>query len=174
MHHTIKNHLSPEQFEMLKGLKGTVLKKVFIDDVGEFALSVLIDSSDRQLLIKNVPTIQSDRDEYPKLEIEQAAREVHNYKEVIIEKVIRNIIIIRDEAVWQNNNDKWIVNSDIGIKIILEDEKLLLVAHDSLAGFIKIINIKKENFFNESKLLEEYWSMKTDLLDSLKREQILV
>jgi hypothetical protein len=42
-----------------------------------------------------------------------------------------------------------------------------------LAGFIKIIELKKP-ISDEHKRYEEYWSMKTDILESLKREEINV
>ncbi|WP_196607471.1 hypothetical protein [Pectinatus frisingensis] len=81
------------------------------------------------------------------------------------------MLIIRDEASWQNNNSKWLIHSDIGIKIILEDRELVLLAHDSLAGLIKMIDLS-ETYPDQSELFEEYWSMKADMLESLKREEI--
>lgn len=171
MQYTMNNILSPEQTNLLKSLEGVTLKRIFLDDAGELALSVFLDSSDNKLTIKNIPTIQSDGDEYPKLTVERAAIETQNYKEIIINKVIKKVLIIRDEASWRNNNSKWLINSDIGIKIILEDREVVLLAFDSLAGFIGMIELR-ETYADTNKLFEEYWSMKTDTLDLLKREEI--
>jgi hypothetical protein len=173
MQYQITNHLSQEQVNLLKGLEGSILNRIFLDDAGEFALSVVIDNSNVKLIIKNIPTVQLDGDEYPKLTVERVTVETQSYKEIIIGQVIKYILIIRDEVTWNNNNHNWYVHSDIGIRVILEDRELLLIAHDSLAGFIKIIEFKKP-ISDEHKGYEEYWSMKTDILESLKREEINV
>lgn len=171
MQYTMDNILSPKQISLLKNLEGATLNRIFIDDAGEFALSMFLDSSDTKLAIKNIPTIQLDGDEYPKLMIEQSAIGTKIYKEVIVNKVIKKVLIIRDEVRWQNNNKKWLINCDIGVKIILEDRELVLIALDSLAGLIKIIDLR-DAYPNKSELFKEYWSMKTDVLESLKREEI--
>ncbi|WP_432718496.1 hypothetical protein [Pectinatus frisingensis] len=171
MQYTISNNLSLEQANLLKSLEGATLNRIFLDDAGEFALSVFFDSSDNKLVVKNIPTTQSDGDEYPKLTVERAVIETQSYREVVVNKVIKNVLIIRDEASWQNNNSKWLIHSDIGIKIILEDRELVLLAHDSLAGLIKMIDLS-ETYPDQSELFEEYWSMKADMLESLKREEI--
>lgn len=173
MQYTITNNLSPEQTNKLKNLEGTTLNRICFDDVGEFVLSVLLDTPNNKVVIKNIPKTQLDGDEYPKLALEQATIETKNYREKFISKVIKRILIIRDEASWQNNNDKWLIHSDIGIRIILEDRELVLIAHDSLAGLIRMIDLKG-SYHDKNKLFEEYWSMKTDVLESLKREEISV
>jgi len=127
---------------------------------------------DRKMIIKNIPTYESDGDEYPKLIIEQATIAVFNYKEAYIGKNVKDIIILRDKVTWQKNSDKWIVDSDIGIKLIFENEVIVLLAHDSLAGLLKVFNLNKEQPIGE--YLEEYWSMKTDQLISLIREEIYI
>ncbi|NHN35236.1 hypothetical protein [Paenibacillus agricola] len=170
MQHIIKNQISVEQIDMLKSLRGTLLINMLVDDAGEFVLSVLIDSPVSKLIIRNIPTNESDGDEYPKLKIEQVSTAVSNYKEAYTGKSIKDIIILRDIATWQNNSDKWMVDCDIGLKIIFEDDELLLIAYDSLAGLLKLLNPKEEQPVSE--LLKEYWSMKTDRLASLKREEI--
>lgn len=171
MQYTITNNLSQEQANLLKSLEGSTLSRIFLDDAGEFALSVLFDSSDNKLIIKNIPTIQPDGDEYPKLTIEQTTIETEGYQEIVVDKMIKKVLIIRDEASWQNSNSKWLIHSDIGIRVVLEDGELVLLAHDSLAGLIKVIDLR-ENYSNKSELFEEYWAMKTDMLESLKREEI--
>ena len=173
MQYQIANLISPEQASLLRELEGTILNSIFLDDAGEFALNVVIDSSNKKLIIKNIPTVELDGDDYPKLIVEQCTVETKSYKEIIIGKVIKNILIVRDKATWYNNNDNWLVHSDIGVRVILEDKELLLIAHDSLAGFIKLIELK-DPILSEDKVFEEYWSMKTDVLESLKREEISV
>lgn len=171
MQYTITNNLCPEQANLLKSLEGATLKRIFLDDAGEFALSVLFDSSDNKLVVKNIPTTQSDGDEYPKFTVERTAIETQSYREVVVDKVIKKVLIIRDKVSWQNNSSKWLICSDIGIKIILEDRELVLLAHDSLAGLIKMIDLKGA-YPDKSEMFEEYWSMKTDMLESLKRDEI--
>ncbi|MEC0180520.1 hypothetical protein P4H61_03290 [Paenibacillus peoriae] len=132
MRHTIKNLLNQEQKNILKSLKGETFD-LLINEAGEFALSVLIEAPNRDIIIKNIPTEASDGDEYPKLVIEQAVT---------------------------------------GIKIIDENAELLIIAHDSLAGLLKSHKINDDKSVDE--LLEDYWSMKTDHVNSLTRKEITI
>lgn len=171
MHHKINNILSTEEAGLLKNLEGVTLKRIFLDDIGEFALSIFLDSLEYKLVIKNIPIIQSDGDEYPKLAVEKSTVEMQTNREMIFNKIIKKLFIIRDEVVWKSKNIKWLINCDIGVKIVLEDRELVIVVTDSLAGLIKIID-SREVCSDKSKLFKEYWSMKTDVLESLKREEI--
>lgn len=173
MKYKIASCISQEQAKLLKGLEGSVLNRIFLDEVGDFALSVVIDSSNEKLIIKNCPTNELDGDEYPKLVIEKCEVQINGYREIIVGKAIKNILIVRDEATWSVNDSNWLVNSDIGVRVIIEDKEWLFIAHDSLAGLIKIIEFSG-SMGDKNALFEDYWSMKTDILESLKREEISI
>ncbi|MDG0873401.1 hypothetical protein [Paenibacillus dendritiformis] len=169
MQHIVKNLISQEQKNMLKSLKGASFN-LLIDEVGEFALSIFIKGHNKDVIIKNIPTEASDGDEYPMLDIELATMPKPDYCKSYIGKNIVAITVLRDRVTWENNSTDWFVEVDIGIKIICEDEELLLVAHDSLAGLLKLHIIKNVGSVDE--FLEDYWSMKTDHLNTLNREEI--
>ncbi|MGI5971174.1 MAG: hypothetical protein ACOX7P_05555 [Oscillospiraceae bacterium] len=173
MKYEIVNFISQEQTKLLRELKDEVLNSIFLIDAGEFALDVILNCSNVKLTIKNNPTVELDGDEYPRLVVEKSTVDTRNHKEIIVEKKIKNILIVRDEATWNNNKNNWLVHSDIGIKIILEDTVWMFFAHDSLAGLIKLIELK-EHSEGENVLLEDYWTMKTDSLEVLKRVEISV
>jgi hypothetical protein len=171
MKYSITNQLNPEHLSMLKELIGVKIKKIYLEEVGEFELSVIINSDIGERVFKNIPTVELDGDDYPKFSISVANEGMQNYKELIINEKIQSISIFRDEATWQINNNNWVINADIGIKIKLEDRELVLLAYDSMAGFIKFID-SSYNVGDKSKVFEEYWSMKTDKIDSLKRMEL--
>ncbi|MGQ3478934.1 hypothetical protein [Paenibacillus sp. TY11] len=174
MEYVIKNTICPEKISMLKALKNYTPINFFVDDAGEFVLSVFIESPVGRLLIKNNAREKSDGDEYPNLEIEKVNVLEGDVRKMFSGETIKDILIIREKAIWKRNCDRWIVESDVGIRMIFKDKELLLVAHDSLAGLLKLFQMELENsrILNES--LKEYWSMKTDNLTSLKREEIFV
>ncbi|WP_068503832.1 hypothetical protein [Paenibacillus kribbensis] len=171
MRHTIKNLLNQEQKNMLKSLKGETFD-LLINESGEFAISVLIEAPNRDIIIKNIPTEASDGDEYPKLVIEQAMTPKNSFVRSDGEKKMKGITILRDKVTWKTNDNNWFVEVDIGIKIICENAELLIIAHDSLAGLLKLHTIKDDKSIDE--LLENYWSMKTDHANSLIREVITI
>ncbi|WP_179031946.1 hypothetical protein [Paenibacillus kribbensis] len=171
MRHTIKNLLNQEQKNMLKSLKGETFD-LLINEAGEFALSVLIEAPNRDIIIKNIPSEASDGDEYPKLVIEQAVTPKNSFVKSYGGKKIKDITILRDEVTWKTNDNNWFLEVDIGIKIIDENVELLIIAHDSLAGLLKSHKIKDDKSVGE--LLEDYWSMKTDHVNSLTRKEITI
>ena len=171
MQHEIINKLNQSQIEILKGLVGQTLYSVFVDEAGEFALSVVLDTGNKYISLRNIPTIQSDDDEYPCLVVEETAANLKEYKQITIGKNIEGINIVRDKTSWQYNKNKWYIESDIAIKISIKELNLLLVAHDSLAGFIKVINTK-ESLPND--VFDEFWSMKTEMLDFLERKELSI
>lgn len=173
MKYSITNHLNPEHLNMLKELIGVKINKILLEEVGEFELSVIIDSDDGEVVFNNIPTVELDGDNYPRFSIRTAHEEMQIHKELIFNETIQSISIVRDEAIWQKNNNKWVINTDIGIKIVLDDRELVLIAHDSMAGFIKFID-SSDNVVDKSKVFDEYWSMKTDKIDSLKRVEFII
>lgn len=157
---------------MLKRLIGNSPINIFIDDVGELALGIFIESFQTKVKIINNVMMGSDKDDYPKFEVELAQESLASYKELCTGKKVENIAIIKDTVTWQYNGDKWSAIMDVGIKIIFDDHELLLVALDTLAGLIQMVILKNPSEVN--KCLEEYWSMKTENIKSLKREEILI
>ncbi|TVX92184.1 hypothetical protein [Paenibacillus agilis] len=172
MQHVIKNDIIQEQIDILRGIKGASSLKLYIDEVGEFALNFAIESSDRTINIKNTPTNASDGDEYPKLIIEHATTLSPDYKLMYEGNNLEDIFILSDVATWRNNNINWIVEANIGIKIVFQQVNFLILAQDSLAGLLKVFELNKTTPMEE--LLDDYWSMKTDKIDSLIRQEIKI
>jgi|GEM_PF-4020849 len=173
MQHMIKNHISFEEVDMLRGMKGAQSLKVYIDEVGEFALNIIIESPNKKIKIQNIPERNaSDGDEYPKIVIKDIMKVEPGYKLVYKGDNVKDITILRDIATWETNDRIWIVEIDIAIKIIFETEELLLLTQDSLAGFFKLFINNKMICIGE--LLKDYWIMKTDQVKSLIRKEINV
>jgi len=184
MQHFVTNRLNQVQIDLLRNLIGKPLNSVLIEgfvqnsvlvdgfgEVGVPVLSVILDSKNLYVALKNIPSVQSDGDEYPCLVVEETSTDIKDFKQISITENVESIAIIRDKATWHYNNDAWTIYSDIAIKIALYEHELLFVAYDSLAGFIEIINLKKP-LANESTVLDKYWSMKTDILDFIERNEI--
>ena len=55
MQHIIKNIINHEQIEMLSEIIGASSLNLYFDEVGEFALNVIVESPDRKISIKNTP-----------------------------------------------------------------------------------------------------------------------
>lgn len=198
MKYNITNYLSLKEIKLLKSLIGTKLNKIFCDDVqlpnfSGIAITVVIDIFNTKIKIKNESVYEVDRDEYPKFKIlntfeempvvvEQTVKKIVNgietyekekflYKDLLYRKLIKEINVVRDIVKWNRDNNNWIVKADIGIRIILEDRSILLLAIDSLAGFIYVIDSQMD-VLDEKNELSEYWGMKSENIDFLKREEI--
>jgi len=170
--YVIKNEIAQEQIDMLRSIKGASSLNLYIDEVGEFALNFSIEGPDRTINIKNIPINASDGDEYPKLIIEHASTPNPDYKLTYVGKNLEDILILKDVATWQNNSTNWMVEADIGIKIVFQQEEFLLLAQDSLAGFLKVLRLNNTTSVEE--VLEDYWSMKTDKVDSSVRKEMKI
>ncbi|KKO54059.1 hypothetical protein [Paenibacillus sp. DMB20] len=142
---------------------------LYIDEVGEFALNFVIEIPDRKISVKNIPINASDGEEYPKLKIEHVTTPNPDCKLIYVGTGLEDILILKDVASWRNNGDNWMVEIDIGIKLVFQQEEFLIVAQDSLAGFLKLFKLNKMTSVKE--ILEDYWSMKTDKVDSLIRDE---
>lgn len=172
MQHVIKNVIAQEQIDMLRSIKGASWLNLYIDEVGEFALNLVIESPDRKISVKNIPIHVSDGDEYPKLIIEHATTLNPDCKLMYVGTNLESILILRDIASWRNKGINWMVEADIGVKLVFQQEEFLFVAQDSLAGFLKVFKLNKMTPVKE--ILDDYWSMKTDKVDSLIREEMKV
>ncbi|GAC43432.1 hypothetical protein [Paenibacillus popilliae] len=172
MQHVIKNDITQEQIDILRSMKGASSLNLYIDEVGEFALNLVIESPDRKISIKNIPNNASDGNEYPKLKIEHTTTLSPDYKLIYVGKNLEDILILKDMATWKNNDINWIVEVDIGIKLVFQQEEFLLLAQDSLAGFLKLFRLNKMTPVD--KIVEDYWSMKTDKVDSLISEEMKI
>lgn len=172
MQHVIKNVISQEQIDMLRSFKGARSLNLYTDEVGEFVLNFVIESPDRKISVKNIPINASDGDEYPKLKIEHTTTPNLDCKLVYVGTDLKDIFILKDVASWQNNGFNWKIEVDIGLKLIFQKEEFLLVAQDSLAGFLNLFTLNKMTPVKE--ILDDYWSMKTDKVDSLIREEMKI
>lgn len=172
MQHVINNVIGKEQVDMLRSMKDASLLKLYTEDVGEFSLNLVIVGPDRKLSVKNIPTYALDGDEYPELKIEQATTLNPDCKLTYVGTNLEDILILRDVASWQTNGVNWMVTADIGLKLVFQHEELLFVAEDSLAGFLKVFKLNKMTPMKD--ILDDHWSMKTDKVDSLIREEIKI
>ncbi|WP_078393757.1 hypothetical protein [Shouchella patagoniensis] len=172
--YSINTEIDANQTALLSKVNGATITKMSFEEVGEFVLSVLIESTTVNLLIINNPVEEADEDEYPKFEIKSVNDQPQNLEEEVMVKIVEGVEVIRDKITWQNDNLNWDVRSDIAIKIKFKEEQICLIAHDSLAGFIKKEFIKSEDRKEEDLLLDQFWSMKTDLPQSHERERIMV
>lgn len=172
MQHVINNVIANEQIDILRGIKDASMLKLYIEQVGEFALNLVIESPESMLSVKNIPISASDGDEYPKLIIEPATMLNPECELIYVGTNLENILILRDVATWQTNGINWVVEVDIGVKLVFQQEEFLFVAQDSLAGFLKVFKLNKMNPVEG--ILDDYWSMKTDNVDSLKREEMKI
>lgn len=172
MQHVIKNEIAQEQIDILKSIKGASSLNFYIEEVGEFALNVSIESPHRTVNVKNIPINASDGDEYPKLIIEHVTTPSPDYKLTYVGENLEDILILKNVAMWRNNGINWAVEADIGIKIVFQQEEFLLLAQDSLAGFLKVLRLNKTTPVEE--VLEDYWSMKTDIVDSSIRKEMKI
>lgn len=172
MEYKIINKIQANHLDLLKKLKGKILHKIWLDEAGDFSLSTTLKTSDFQLTIKNIPSSQSDNDEYPQIILDTEVLNIHNnYTEININQNIKDIVVIENNVKWGSGNNKWSAVSDIGIKLILENEEFLFLMQDSIAGFIININSKDKINITDNDI-EEYWSYKTDKVENFKIEEI--
>ncbi|EFM08908.1 hypothetical protein PaecuDRAFT_4373 [Paenibacillus curdlanolyticus YK9] len=68
--------------------------------------------------LNSVPTHASDGDEYPKLIIEDVTTLNFDCKLMYVGEGLKDILILKDVATWQNNSSNWLVEADIGIKLV--------------------------------------------------------
>lgn len=172
MKYKILNTIQNQHCDMLKQLMGKKLKAINGEEPGEFSFTITLETSDLYLTLKNEPSLKDDDDEYPQivLEIDQTNID-NNIAKRTVENEIKDIVIVRNKVAWKSSNDEWEVISDIGIKLILEEEEFLFLMIDSLAGFIKVINSKGKIRLTESDIVE-YWEFKTEVIESYELEEI--
>lgn len=163
MHFEIKCTIDEEHINILNKLKGKKLLNIYVEDAGDFALHIALETETQKLLINNKTITASDDDDYPHFVIQKIETIDNEYTIKKINKIINSISIIRDNSTWHNSDHHWDTTCDAAIKLTLEDEFLYLIAHDSIAGFIKLENMNDEK---DDLVLKDYWAMKTDNLDS--------
>ncbi|WP_039832907.1 hypothetical protein [Paenibacillus sonchi] len=171
MEYVIKNNIELEQIKLLKSIEGASSLRLYIEEVGEFALNLFIESHDRTICIKNIPNIASDGDDYPKLIIEYVMTPSSDCELLYEGNDFESILILKDAITWEGDDISWKVEVDIGIKIVFQQEQFLLLAQDSLAGLLKVFRLSTVPV---EEVLESYWSMKTDKIDSLIRKEMRV
>ncbi|APH06220.1 hypothetical protein [Bacillus weihaiensis] len=172
MEYKIINKIKVGHLDLLKKLKGKILHKIWLDEAGDFSLSTTLEAANFHLTIKNIPSFQSDNEEYPQIILDTEVLNIEkDFKEIKINQKIKDIVVIENNVNWEYSNNHWSVVSDIGIKLILENEEFLFLMQDSIAGFIKNIN-SKDNIIITNNDIEEYWSFKTDKVKKLKIEEI--
>lgn len=173
MKYEITNVIDDLSINLLRSIKRTKPLNIYVEEVGELALQLIIESPDKKLCVKNTPVMASDGDDYPKLTIEQAPIAPDDEMKRLYSCIILDeIVIYRVEASWKRNGSIWNVKSDIGLKLVLQQEELLIIAQDSLAGLLRVIKLSNEQSIN--RILEDYWIMKTDYVDSLIRSELKV
>ncbi|MGN7941619.1 hypothetical protein [Virgibacillus sp. 6R] len=172
MKYNILNTIQNQHWDMLKQLMGKKLKTINGEEPGEFSFTITLETSDLYLTLKNEPSLKDDDDGYPQivLEIDQTNID-NNISKRTVEKEIKDIVIVRNKVAWKSSSDEWEVVSDIGIKLILEEEEFLFLMIDSLAGFIKVIHSKGKIRLTQCDIVE-YWEFKTEVIESFELEEI--
>ncbi|PAD69053.1 hypothetical protein CHH83_10250 [Bacillus sp. 7586-K] len=172
MKYKIINTIQNQHWDMLKQLMGKKLKTINGEEPGEFSFTITLETSDLYLTLKNEPSLEDDDDEYPQIVLEIDQTNIDNIiSKRTVEKEIKNIVIVRNKVAWKSSSDEWEVVSDIGIKLILEEEEFLFLMIDSLAGFIKVIHSKGKIRLTQCDIVE-YWEFKTEVIESFELEEI--
>ncbi|QQZ61583.1 hypothetical protein JI735_02125 [Paenibacillus sonchi] len=101
MEYVIKNNIELEQIKLLKSIEGASSLRLYIEEVGEFALNLFIESHDRTICIKNIPNIASDGDDYPKLIIEYVMTPSSDCELLYEGNDFESILILKDAITWE-------------------------------------------------------------------------
>ena len=163
MNYTIKTTISPSELDILKNMSGKKITKILTD---EFNLEVNLVIENSVVSVKNIVSNQADGDEYPQFQISQNRRLKNTCKEILIGRTIDKVIIFHETVRWSSDENNWEITADTAIKFQLRDSNLLLVAQDSLAGFVQIHYDYNED---DKEILKDYWEMKTNVVDFLTR-----
>jgi len=165
--------LLTKEIEELHMLLETLVSEVSIDFIGEFALAIKIMHNDNKVYFTNLPTIQLDGDEYPKLVISRESHTEHKWIKMLENQRLEKISIIRDEVSWNYQEKSLKVILDVAIKLTFSNEELIVFVVDSIGGLMKCINTKPKTHDNIMQL-PKYWAMKTDCLSSATRNELLL
>jgi hypothetical protein len=143
-----------------------------IDESCNFALAIRFLGSAKALTIMNIPTTQSDGDEYPILTSGDTQNHC-NWTHKVQFSSETTISIIRDNVSWEYQGNRWNVLSDVGLlfKNAKQGEQFWVESVDSLAGLIRYGCSQIDT--TDSENVREFWSFKTDNLTTLKRELIM-
>lgn len=111
-----------------------------------------------------------DGDEYVRFEIERDAEiDYAEYIPIKIENILEEAFILSDEVSWRRCENQWRVVSDVALLLIINGKKILLMAEDSLAGFVEIWR-NEEDIKKKIEDEESVWTaFKTDRIDEVHR-----
>jgi hypothetical protein len=164
---SIDNVLLDTEIQLLKNILPSDKTKIGYLE-GEYTPIVFIEGSQNSVYLINMPSFQSDGDEYPKMTVlSEYENSFHWNKSKIVE--INKLFIIRDTVSWKREEQMWNVTVDVGIKLCLDKSDLIILAIDSLAGLIKVFE-EKSQYLKHTLL--QYWSFKTDEFLSAERNEI--
>lgn len=182
MDFVIENILTHDDIDKLKEF---LLKKKVVVDVAEKvglhnfhngvsipALKFIIDG--KAIYLFNYPEKASDKDEYPKLNLTKNFEQKYTWFNLVLNKKIKEIYIVRDKVSWKNKGNFWDVTVDIGLVFSFDFEQLFIKAIDSIGGLMEYYFDAKVLVENKKNILEEYWSFKSDSFLSLDRNLIKI
>lgn len=168
--HTIRLTISREEREKLRQIIRKSVSLFRDEEIGGFVRNIKISNCNMSCYIKNSSSLQKDEEEYPRIIIERSVTGDVQWEHISYGKII-SISIIRDELTWVFKEDRWDVCLDVGIKFNFDDQEkdILLMAVDSLAGFMEL---KKCNISQGNPC--EFWSLKTDEIESVCRREVII
>lgn len=139
-----------------------MLKIIFLTDNGIYS-------------IFNKVEYNKDKDDYSRICIEKINMfHCDNKTKYFLDEKILKVFLIRDKISWNFNNDKWIVVSDIGVKIYTKSFEIVILTIDDMSTRVELYFKKNNNYLIGDKInfnqnLLEHWAFKTDTPTYLKR-----
>lgn len=145
---------------------------VFPDVRRDIMFFVKLQRDDEIYFVTNEPTVQIDLDEYPVLTISSSLDNIDIETYVLENVKLLNIFLIRDEVSWIRDEEKYELETDIGMKIVTDQGEICFIAWDNVGGVMSFTfgdNIKIPDSEND---LKDQWGFKADEFISLSRKLI--
>lgn len=168
MNYNFRNTISNKNISMLKELKRTLVRCIWLDEFADFklVLCAMIETNKKKYYIFNDEHIESDNDDYPCLSLTSTSTHKMIYN-LNINEYVTDIDIIRDNISWEYGNNKWSLICDIAIIIYTSSFKITILIIDSLAGFIEVFVESNSIFLLGDKKdldndLNDFWAFKSD------------
>ncbi len=178
MIYQIDKRMDNQSKEILENLVGQFLLNIWVRGMprdskiieGMELFEIVFETEKERAKIFGKVENEIDGDEYVKFEIERDAEiDYAEYIPIKIENILAEAFILSDEVSWRKCENQWRVVSDVALLLIINGKKILLVAEDSLAGFVEMwrneADIKKKIEDEES----VWTAFKTDRIDEIHR-----
>lgn len=168
MNYNFRNTISIENASILKEIKDSYVRCIWLDHSPDFSLVLcaMIETNKGKYYFFNDEHIESDGDDYPCLSLKNTSTSEMIYS-LNINEYVTDIDIIRDNISCEYGNNKWNLICDIAIIIYTSSFKITILIIDSLAGFIEVF-VERNSIFmlGDKKHLEndlnDFWGFKSD------------